>query len=223
MEKRTRHRIPLLALAVVLAPALIHGQTRGTLDASFGTGGRVTTTIGGNSDFARGVVVQPDGKIIAAGPALGDTGSDFGLTRYNTDGTLDTSFGINGIVTTDFGGAFEGAWSVALQPDGKIVAAGLTILSRTNQFALARYTSDGTLDAGFGTGGRVTTGFPGATVANAFSVAIQADGKVVVAGWTNIDGGADFALARYDSTGTLDASFGTAGRVITAFADSQGL
>src|SRR5262245_33812191 len=223
METRTRHRIALLALAVVLAPALIYGQTGGTLDASFGTGGRVTTTIGGNFDFARGVVVQPDGKIVAAGVAMGDLGSDFGLTRYNSDGTLDTSFGINGIATTDFGGNFEGAWSVALQEDGKIVAAGLTTLSGINQFALARYNSDGTLDASFGTGGRVTTGFPGASVANAFSVALQPDGKVVVAGWTNIDGGADFALARYTSTGSLDASFGTGGRVITAFADSQGL
>src|SRR5262245_12852436 len=221
MENRTRHRIALLALAVVLAPALTYGQTSGALDAGFGTGGRVTTTIGGNSDFARGVVVQPDGKILAAGVALGDLGSDFALVRYDSDGTLDNSFGINGIATTDFGGAFEGAWSVALQTDGKIVAAGLTVNSGVTQFALARYNTDGSLDASFGTGGRVTTGFPGVS-ATGFSVALQPDAKIVVAGWAAINGGADFALARYDSTGALDASFGTGGRVTTNFADSQG-
>src|SRR5262249_56341958 len=100
------------------------------------------TIIGGKADAVRGVVVQPDGKIVAAGMALGDLGSDFAVTRYNSDGTLDTSFGINGIVTTDFGGNFEGAWSVALQTDGKIVAAGLTVTNRITSFALARYNSD---------------------------------------------------------------------------------
>src|SRR5262245_11633410 len=181
MENRTRHRIALLALAVVLAPALTYGQTPGALDAGFGTGGRVTTTIGGNSDFARGVVVQPDGKILAAGVALGDLGSDFELVRYNRDGTLDNSFGMNVNASTDFGGAFVGAWSVALQTDGKIVAAGLTVNSGVTQFALARYNTDGSLDASFGTGGRVTTGFPGVS-ATGFSVALQPDAKIVVAG-----------------------------------------
>jgi len=224
IENLARRTLALLALTIVLAPALASPQTtHATLDASFGTGGRVITNIEGNFDFARGVVVQPGGKIIAAGVALGDRGSDFGLTRYNSDGSLDASFGANGIVTTDFGGSFEGAWSVAIRADGKIVAAGLTSISGVTKFALARYNIDGRLDASFGTGGRVTTGFPGASVANGFCVALQPDGKVVVAGWTNFDGGADFALARYDSAGTLDASFGTGGRVITAFADSQGL
>src|SRR5262245_24776778 len=221
MQNPVRHRIALMALAIALAPGLVNGQTTGTLDASFGTGGRVTTTIAGNSDFVRGVVIQPDGKIVAAGTALGDLGSDFAVTRYNTDGTLDTSFGVRGIVTTDFGGNFEGAWSVALQTDGKIVAAGLTV-NGINSFALARYHSDGTPDASFGTGRRVTTGVPNVS-ATAFSVALQPDEKIVVAGWASIDGGADFALARFNSTGTLDTSFGTGGRVVTDFPDSQGL
>jgi uncharacterized delta-60 repeat protein len=181
----------------------------------------VITSIGGNLTSRVALSYRQMGRSLRR-VALGDRGSDFGLARYNSNGTLDTSFGINGIVTTDFGGSFEGAWSVALQTDGKIVAAGLTVIGGINQFALARYNSDGTLDANFGTGGRVTTVFAGASIANAFSVALQLDGKIVVAGWTNIDGGADFALARYDSTGTLDTSFGTGGRVITAFADSQG-
>ena len=213
-----------LALAIALVPTLVSAQTsQATLDTSFGTGGRLITNFGGYSDAVRSLVVQPDGKIVAAGWTIGNPGGDFALARYNVDSTLDMGFGIGGRVTTDFGGGFEGVWSVALQEDGKIVAAGLTQTGGISQIALARYNSNGTLDASFGTGGRLTTAFPGASVAIAFSVAVQPDGKVVVAGWTNIDGGADFALVRYTSTGTLDASFGTGGRVVTAFPDSQGL
>jgi hypothetical protein len=85
MENLARPALALLALTIVLAPALASPQTtHATLDTSFGTGGRVITNIVGNFDFARGVVVQPGGKIIAAGVALGDRGSDFGLTRYNS-------------------------------------------------------------------------------------------------------------------------------------------
>src|SRR4029453_8722024 len=124
-------------------------------------------------------------------------------------------------MVTDFGDATAVAFSVALQTDGKILAAGVFFQGGTNNIALARYNTDGTPDASFGTGGRLTTNFAGVG-AVAFSVAPQPDGKVVVAGWANINGGADFALVRYNSNGTLDTSFGTGGRVSTAFADSQG-
>src|SRR5262245_33271373 len=222
MQNPDRQKIALMALAIVLAPALIYGQTPATLDDSFGTGGRLTTKFGGYSARALGLAVQPDGKIVAAGWTIRNEGADFAVARYNDDGTLDTSFGNGGRVTTDFGGAFEGAWSVAVQTDGKIVAAGLTGSFGTNNFAVARYNSDGTLDTGFGTGGRVITGFLGVT-AVALSVAAQTDGKVVVAGLAGIDGGADFALVRYNSNGTLDTGFGTGGRVTTNFPDSQRL
>jgi uncharacterized delta-60 repeat protein len=220
MQYVVRQRLALLALAIVLTPALIYGQTRATLDPSFGTGGKVITNFGGDNDFAHSVVIQPDGKIVAAGTATLSRGIEFALARYNSDGTLDTTFGIGGTVTTDFS-VTDVAFSVALQTDGKIVAAGVTHIDGINNIALARYNSDGTLDASFGTGGRVTTNFAGVG-AVAFSVAVQPDGKVVVAGWANIAGGADFALARYNSDGTLDASFGTGGKVTTNFADSQG-
>src|SRR5262245_12222163 len=223
MKDFGRRTLALLALTMALVPTLVSAQTsQATLDASFGTGGRLITNFGGYSDSVRGLVVQPDGKIVAAGWTIGNFGGDFALARYNVDSTLDTTFGIGGKVTTSFDGGFEGAWSVALQEDGKIVAAGLTQTGGISQIALARYNSGGTLDASFGTGGRVTTAFAGASKSIAFSVAVQADGKVVVAGWTDAAGPADFALVRYTSSGALDASFGTGGLVITAFPDPSG-
>src|SRR5262245_15437749 len=121
----------LVALAITLAPTLGYAQTgSGTLDASFGTGGKVTTDFAGAGDGVGGIAVQPDGKLVAAGAASINWQLDFALARYNSDGTLDTSFGNNGQVTTDFGGTYEAASSVALQWDGGIVVAGWSVLDR---------------------------------------------------------------------------------------------
>src|SRR5262245_24477127 len=222
MQSLARHGIALLALPIALAPTLISGQTlpaesSGALDASFGTGGTVTTDFGGTSAAARAVAVQPDGKVVAAGLAAINGVLDFALARYNSDGTLDASFGTGGIVTTpvDFPGSFDRVTSVVLQPDGKIVLAGSTLdVNFFANFALARFNSNGTLDASFGTGGTVTTSF--GVSAEPWSVAVQADGKIVAAGEANVDGSEDFALVRYNSNGTLDATFGTGGKVTTA-------
>jgi len=214
----------LVALAITLAPTLVHAQTRsGTLDASFGTGGKVTTTFAGGSG-AGAVAVQPDGKLVAAGAAAVNGQVDFALARYNSDGTLDTSFGSAGRVTTDSGGRYERATALALQPDGKIVVAGGSAGDLFNDFAVARYNNDGRLDTSFG-GGKVITKFensadgiaPGEVSAQAYSVAVQPDGKIVVAGEANIEGEEDFALVRYNDDGTLDATFGAGGKVITDF------
>jgi len=205
----------------VLAPALGLAQVRsGTLDASFGTGGIVRTDFAGAGDGAGAVVVQPDGKLVAAGAASINGQADFALARYNGNGTLDSTFGHNGRVTTDFGGIYEGARSVALQGDGKIVVAGASVLGLYNNFALARYRADGTPDTSFGTGGKVTTSF-GQVSADATSVAVQPDGKIVVAGYANINGGYDFALVRYNANGTLDTTFGSGGKVVTEFGVQQ--
>lgn len=201
----------LVAFAMVLAPTLVYGQTQpGTLDASFGSGGTVTTDFG-----AAAIAVQPNGKLVAVGAANVDGSLDFALARYNSDGTRDTSFGTGGRVTTDFGSPWEFATSVAVQPDGKIVAAGGSLVGWFNDFALARYNTDGTLDASFGTGGKVLTDF--GVTAQAYSMAVQPDGQIVVAGEANIDGGYNFELVRYNSDGTLDAGFGTGGKVTTDF------
>ncbi|MEV6050381.1 calcium-binding protein [Streptomyces sp. NPDC052107] len=201
--------------------ALARYNLDGSLDTTFGTGGKVVTDFGtGDNDIANGVVVQTDGKIVAAGSGVSGSTLDFALARYNTDGSLDTTFGTGGLVTTDFGGDNDQALGVALQNDGKIVAAGFTNAGGTNDFALARYNTDGSLDTTFGTGGKVITDF-GGTIDEAFGVAVQTDGKIVAAGITNAGGTFDFALARYNTNGSLDTTFGTGGKVTTNFGGSD--
>ena len=187
--------------------ALRRYNPNGIVDSSFGTGGKVTTDFGGSSS-AYALAIQADGKLVAAGGAL----NDFALARYNSDGSLDSGFGTGGKVTTDFGGS-SGATALAIQADGKLVAAGVA----GDDFALARYNPNGSLDPNFGIGGKVTTDFGGSDRANA--LAIQADGKLVTAGVA----GDHFALARYNPDGSLDSNFGTGGKVTTDFGDSNGV
>ena len=173
----------------------------GMLDPTFDGDGKVTTDFSNGTDLARGVALQPDGKIIAAG----STNSDFALARYNSDGSLDSNFGSGGRVTTDFFGKQDAGNALALQPDGKIVVAGSS--NRDNElsdFALARYNSDGTPDASFGQGGKTTSVFAGS---NALELVIQPDGKLIAAG------APVFSIARFNSDGTLDTSFGSGGKV----------
>lgn len=183
----------------------------GDLDGSFGTAGKVVTDLPGHgtNEDAGSLLIQPDGKIVAAGGAAPD---DFALVRYNSDGSLDPSFGSGGVVTTDFPGQ-DGATALIRQPDGKLVAAGI---AGGGDFALARYNSDGTLDTSFGTGGRVTTAF-GVCCGTDWPTALvlQPDGKLVASGAVNTV--SDFGLARYHADGALDTSFGTGGRVVTDF------
>jgi uncharacterized delta-60 repeat protein len=194
--------------------ALARYNSNGTLDTTFGTGGKVTTDFGTVQDEAFALAVQPDGKLVAAGAAGGP--GDFALARYNPDGTLDTSFGTGGKVTTDFGG-FDQVAAVAVQADGKLVAAGTTEGSSA-VFALARYNPDGTLDTSFGTGGKVTTDFarPGGSFDQANGLVLQGS-KLVAAGTAGPLPGFVFALARYRADGTLDPSFGSHGTVTTDF------
>jgi len=186
--------------------ALARFNPDGSLDTGFGSGGTVITGVAGVNEGAHALVLQPDGKIIVAGAA----GSSSALARYNPDGSLDAGFGSGGIVTTAFAGP-SSANAVALQPDGMIVTAG-TVFVGLGDFALARYNPDGTLDPGFGAGGQATTDFAGGDDA-AFAVLLQPDGRVVAGG---VSAG-DFALARYDSMGSLDKSFGKNGTTTTHF------
>jgi uncharacterized delta-60 repeat protein len=171
------------------------------LDPGFGTGGIVTTGFdsGGN---IRALALLPGGRILAAGSVE----SDFALVRYLSDGSLDPDFGNGGKVTTDLGGD-DLLNALAVQDDGSIVAAGYSYHSVNYDFAMVRYTSSGTLDPGFGTGGIVITDFGGYDYAYALS--FLAGGKIAVAG----SSGSKFALAHYTSTGSLDAGFGTGGKM----------
>jgi uncharacterized delta-60 repeat protein len=211
--------------------ALARYDSNGNLDASFGTNGKVTTDFIGGPDRVNALAVQSDGKIIAAGIAgstssVSGTFTDFGLARYDSSGNLDVSFGTNGKVTTDFFHGFDEINAMVLQSDGKIVVAGSASqgINALPHFALARYDSNGNLDASFGTNGKVFTNFSSGTsdVASdvAFALAIQGDGKIIAAGFAfeSIEEHfSNFAMARYNSNGSLDASFGINGKVITDF------
>src|SRR5947207_12027993 len=196
----------------------------GTLDETFGVGGKVQTDFPGLAAVASSVVVQPDGKIVVAGGAfpLFTFLGNFEVVRYNSNGSLDTSFGNGGIVTTNFPqGSY--ASSVALQADGKVIAAGTVFVDfvigepSNTDFALARYNSDGTPDTSFGNGGQVSTDFFGMED-DAFSVLIQPDGKIVAVGSANNPATYyDFAAVRYLSNGTIDTSYGVAGKVSNDF------
>ena len=203
-------------------------NTDGTLDNTFGRGGKVRTDFPGLAAVPSAVVIQPDGKIVVAGGAfpLFTFAGDFKVVRYNPNGSLDRSFGSGGIVTTTFPeGSY--AFDVALQPDGKIIAAGTVFVnfipgeSSNTDFALARYNQDGTPDATFGNGGQVSTDFLGFED-DAFSVLIQPDGKIVAVGSANDPATFyDFAAVRYFSNGTIDTTFGVAGKVRTDFGDQN--
>jgi len=182
------------------------------LDSDFDHDGRVTTDFSGGEDFAYAVAVQPDGKIIVAGYA---DSVDFGIARYNPDGSLDTTFGGDGRVTTDISGDIDHGSGVALQPDGKILLAGRAYLGGDCDFALVRYNTDGSLDMSFSGDGKVTTDFSG-NLDFGYAIVVQPDGKIAFAGST-MDDSYDFALARYNPNGSLDTSFSGDGKVNTNF------
>jgi uncharacterized delta-60 repeat protein len=240
--------------------ALARYLPTGSLDPSFGKGGKVTTDFGSNFDEGAAVAIQPDGKIVVAGvagrqapegelrPGERKGISDFALARYMPNGSLDRSFGHKGKVTTDFNSFDAVATAVGIQPDGRIAVAGAvgTLVRLVSdpkdpssgplvryEFALARYTPDGSLDRSFGSDGMVTTEFSSAGHHDGrkesgdpvevqpggwgHAMAIQTDGKILVAGDVDAPTFDDFALARYTPTGSLDRSFGRSGKVTTDF------
>ena len=211
--------------------AVARYRSDGSPDTSFGNGGSLTTSFGGTFAAASAVMVQPDGKIVVAGtvdfnPDLPGSGLDFALARYNASGTLDGSFGKGGKVVFDFFGSFDQANGAVLQPDGKIIVVGSASYDNNNRdigFALARFNTDGSTDFGFGTGGKQITDFFGAG-AKANGVVLQPDGKFVVAGTASDTAtrpvATDIAVARYNSDGSLDSSFGSGGETAIPFLDS---
>jgi uncharacterized delta-60 repeat protein len=189
--------------------ALARYRANGRLDPAFGGDGVVITNFAKREDFAAGAAIQADGKIVAAGGANRTARvAKFAVGRWNPDGTLDTTFGGNGKVTTGFTGGQADGHDVAIQSDGQIVVVGS---ANPGGFAVARYNLDGTLDTTFDGDGRatadVTTEFDSAN-----AVAIDADGKIVVVG---AGGDGTFAMARFDPDGSLDAGFDGDGMVTT--------
>ena len=200
--------------------ALARYNANGTLDTSFNGTGKVTTAIGSGNDYGNGVTVQADGKIVVAGGSSNGSNDDFALVRYNANGSLDTTFNGTGKVTTAIGSGGDDGYSVVVQSDGKIVVAGQAVIGGFNDFALVRYNINGTLDTSFNGTGKVTTAIGSGDDAGQ-SVTVQADGKIVAAGYATIGGNTDLALVRYNANGTLDTSFNGSGKVTTAIGSSD--
>jgi uncharacterized delta-60 repeat protein len=201
---------------------MVHFNSNGTIDNSFGTNGVVTPTA--QSIFISSIQQQADNKIIAVGRSnLGAQG--YAITRFNEDGTLDNGFGSSGVTITQLipadattQGSYDYANNLTIQSDGKIVVAG----SSNSTFGLVRYNQDGTLDTSFGMNGRVRTQI-GLNYDVNFSVVVQADGKIITGGFSDLGSyqGRWFALARYNTNGTPDQTFGAAGTVTTSFVPTQ--
>jgi uncharacterized delta-60 repeat protein len=171
-------------------------------------------------------LIQADGKIVAVGSANDPaTFYDFAAVRYLNNGTIDTTFGVAGKVSTDFGArGFDQALSAALQADGSIVAAEFAISANgiNESFAVARYTSSGVLDTTFGSGGKTRIDF-GSCCQDANKVLLQSDGKIITVDYPNSESSdSDFLLARLNSTGSLDTTFGIGGKVRTSFGKLNG-
>ena len=222
-------RPPAPQLPPTFAIARYNGD--GSLDTSFGTGGKVSGSVNG---IARAVAIQPDGKIVLAGDfalvlSNGVSVSDFTVARFNANGSLDLPFGTSGTgqVATDIGTINNRASNVVLQPDGAIVVSGgvAKLISSAptpeGHTDIVRYNANGGLDGSFGAGGKLT--LPGALVGE--GLALQRDGKLVLVGSVNVGSGAtastDFALMRLNADGSPDTAFGTAGTVTTAISNER--
>jgi len=200
----------------------------GSLDASFGNSGIVTTNfievtnLPGWSDSASSVALQADGKVVVAGTTQPNGGALGAISRYNTDGTLDTTFSIDGKVSDS---RFNSIQDVAVQADGKIVVVGRAypVNGNLGNFAIGRFDANGSPDTTFGTNGLVITN-PGA-YDTAYAVAILSDGKILVTGESGYPGAEQpvgFTLQRFNDNGTLDKSFGNSGLVRTFFTPELG-
>lgn len=187
-------------------------EPNGDLDPSFGNGGTLTSPFSTGDSQALGLALDGQGRIVAGGGAGSPAHSTFALARYLDGGGLDSAFGDNGLVTTPLGDGAVPADAVAIQPNGRIVAAGRDASGR---FALVRYLPDGSLDGSFGDGGIVGT--PIGSEAVAFGLDTRAGARIVAAGSTTTGDETDFALATYQPVGKLDKHFGQGGIVTTPF------
>ncbi len=199
--------------------ALVRYNIDGSLDTTFDTDGKVVTHLGIGNDRGLTIAQQSDDKIVIGGYSIGANFSDFALLRFNPNGSLDTTFDTDGKVLTRIGNFNDIIYGIAIQSDGKIIAAGVTDAGTTNNnynnFAIVRYNINGSLDTTFATNGIASIDF---ALKNdiAKSVVIQNDNKIIVAGASyypnSID---DFALLRLNSNGSIDTTFGTNGKTST--------
>jgi uncharacterized delta-60 repeat protein len=193
---------------------IVRLNSNGTLDTTFNGSGKLITPIGAGaaSDFFSAVALQADGKIIA----VGTDGEDFAVLRFNPNGTFDTTFDVDGKVTTPIGTQRDQALGIAIQSDGKIIAGGSANSGEGDESALVRYNTNGSLDTTFGGGGKVKIDILPFRSDSFKSIILQSDGKITAVGTSgSFPLSSSFALVRFNSDGSLDTSFGTGGKVIT--------
>jgi uncharacterized delta-60 repeat protein len=215
--RRNTKRILDSAVEALETRQLLSG---GTLDPTFGSGGIVVQDFNGMPNYGAAAVLVAGGKILVAG-TYGELGAtDICVSRYNADGSLDTTFGGgDGIAILDVGSGEDGAYAMALDASGNILVAGQTVTSNGwYDMVVARFNADGAVDTSFGTDGVVSVDFSGDfDVAN--SVAVQADGKILVGGSATVNFNGTFALVRLNADGSLDSGFGVGGKVSTDLSD----
>lgn len=184
----------------------------GSVDTSFGDNGIVTVFIDDYDALANDVMLQPDGKIIVVGHAnVNNAGEDMAAIRLNEDGSLDDTFGVNGVVANINDVCGVASANCALQSDGKILVSGYGSTQGDHVFCLMRLNDDGTLDNAFNDDGIQITGVSG-FYNHAQSILVQPDGNILLAGYAGQTAGAvSFAMVRYTPTGNLDATFGVNG------------
>ena len=208
LAQRTGPWRALRTIAIAAGVGLVAASTSaapGDLDPTFGTDGQVIESFGPSEERPSSAVLQPDGKIVVGGTVLAGGQSQFLVARFDATGALDPMFGSGGSVMTMGNGPNDQLAALLLQPDGKIVAVGLS--------AIVRYTSDGSLDPSFGTAGKVVFSI-GPARGSPYGALLQPDGKIVVAG-VAYDPAIMFALARFEADGSVDTAFGVNGEVLS--------
>ncbi len=188
-------------------------NTDGTLDNTFDNGGIIAVI--GDESQANAIILQSDGKIVLAGRTVSNANSDFLVIRYTASGSIDNTFDTDGIVTTSFGSGDDYAFTCVQQSNGKLLVGGSSA-NGFNDYALARYNANGSLDNTFSSDGKVTTDISAGSDDYGYSVKVQPDGKILLGGYSEWSL-YDFSLVRYNANGSLDNLFDLDGKVTTDF------
>jgi uncharacterized delta-60 repeat protein len=195
---------------------LIRFNTDGSLDNSFDSDGILTTSVGTSSSGATSMCLQLDGKILLAGICRDGITNDLAVVRYNTNGSIDNTFDVDGIFKYDIGGYNDYCSSVKVQSDGKIILGGQSYNGVDWDMTLLRLNVDGTLDNTFDGDGIALTNLAGSNE-DALSLLIQNNGKIILSGYTDSSGTSDFLIARHNTNGSPDNTFAGDGKLIIDF------
>ncbi len=205
--------------------SIIRMNTNGSLDTSFDSDGKAIIPVGTSYDEARTMALQTDGKILVAGQSSNSSGNaDYSIIRLNANGSLDTSFDGDGKAIIPVGTSSDVGQTMVLQPDGKILVAGWSYNSNGNlDYSIIRLAANGSLDTSFDGDGKAI--IPAGTSEDlGYTMALQTDGKILVAGFSyNSNGNADYSVIRLSANGSLDPSFDGDGKAIIPVGKSDDL